>query len=255
MNKIIAIVFLLVSPFYLWAAEPIELTFSGELVLPSCDISFSDGEGENTYITSFGDVNESDIRYYDKSLVDSGGWTYPVLKISEIYHIKISGCTAESVSGDSNGKQFTLTMIPGAGTEWVNTIYGDNYLGGGLKPTTGATDFAVKIEVPATTSSTSGVIAAKIPESGIPAKWTTLTAAGQLGRGHGDYNETGFLASYLSVALSDLQEKTAGDGSSYWLLPMRNVLGMDYYKTDSGTPVGANIGNLNVTGILTVTYY
>lgn len=131
MNRFILLFFVLAAPFYLHAQAPIDLTFSGELVLPSCNIAFSNGDedGSNMYTTNFGDVNVSDIRYYAKDQVRPT-YTYLNEKISEIYHIKISGCTAASVSEGSNGKQFTLTLTPGAGTEWVNATGGDNFMGG-----------------------------------------------------------------------------------------------------------------------------
>lgn len=123
-----------------------------------------------------------------------------------------------------------------------------------MKPTTGATDFAVKIEVPE--ANTNGTIKARVPDSGIPAKWTTLTAAGQIGRGTGDdFQETNGLISSFSVSLADLMEKTASDGSTYWLLPMRSALGMDYYTPTSEPPVGSNVGEFNVSGIIAITYY
>lgn len=239
MNKSMAFVFMLIAPLYLGAAEPIDLTFSGELILPSCNIDFSDGS--NIHMAEFGEVNVSDTRYYKPGEADINNFDYSQELPSAVFYVRISGCTSASLNADSDGKQFTFTIDPGPGSEWVNGDVND-YMSGSLTPTEGeAKDFGAKILVPYTGQTSS--------ES--PTKWSILTGAGVTNaRADGNRTDVVSVTRSFAVAFSDLKEKSNEDGSSYWLMPMRVNLGM------LKPPVtGMNMGQFSVSGILTTTYY
>jgi type 1 fimbria pilin len=207
----------------------IDLTFSGTIVNPTCTINFDDNTANKAI--NFNTVNVSDLRYYGSGEIDT--YTYSQEQSSAIFNVKITGCTPSQVSSNSSGKQFTFTIAPGAGGEWVD----EGYMGGAIAPTSGATDFAAKIMVPSS-----------YPTTATPDRWKTLTGTGITGRNDSRSDDDGVISS-LGVAFSDLV--TTGSGSTQaWLLPMKVKLGMK--EVDSS---GQNAGAFAVSAVISVTYF
>ncbi|HKN03063.1 MAG TPA: hypothetical protein VJY31_03875 [Buttiauxella sp.] len=211
--------------------KTIDLNFTGTVIQPSCTITF-DNDAANKSI-DFGSVDISDIRFLAKNEVRNE-YSYSKTIGSPIFRIKIKDCVPNTLSTNSSGKQFTISIAAGAGSEWVS---GD-YMGGGLSPTSGATDYAAKILVPAT-----------FPAEAAPTTWKTLTATGVAGR---TYPETGNMGviSDMPVAFSDLISSGSGSSQS-WLLPMKVALGMENTLVGAGT----NAGTFSVSAIMTVSYF
>ncbi|RBQ34284.1 hypothetical protein C2125_11050 [Rahnella aquatilis] len=211
--------------------KTIDLNFTGTVIQPSCTITF-DNDAANKSI-DFGSVDVSDIRFLAQNQVGNQ-YSYSKTIDSDLFGIKIKGCLPNTISTNSSGKQFTLSIAAGAGSEWVS---GD-YMGGGLSPTSGASDYAAKILVPAT-----------FPAVAAPTSWKTLTASGVTGR---DYPDTGNMGviSDMPVAFSDLISSGTGSSQS-WLLPMKVALGMENTQVGAGTHAGA----FSVSAIMTVSYF
>jgi type 1 fimbria pilin len=211
--------------------KTIDLTFAGTVVQPSCKIVFDNDSASKTI--DFGTVNVSELRYYAANTVDAN--IYSKTKQSDIFQMRISGCTPESVTKDSNGKQFTLTIAAGANSEWY---YGSSsYMSGSLSPRSGASDFAARILVPNT-----------LPAVAAPDSWKVLTISDATqGLFDAQSNVKGFTSS-LAVSLDDLVLSGSGDNRT-WAMPMRVELGME------NVSLGQNVGAFSVSGVITVTYY
>ena len=209
----------------------IDLNFTGTVIQPSCTITF-DNDAANKSI-DFGSVDVSDIRFLAANQVGNQ-YSYSKTIDSPVFGIKIKDCVPNTLSTNSSGKQFTISIAAGAGSEWV---IGD-YMGGGLSPTSGASDYAAKIMVPAT-----------FPTDAAPTTWKTLTATGVTGRTYPDTGNMGVISD-MPVAFTDLVVSGSGSSQS-WLLPMKVALGMESTVVGAGT----NAGAFSVSAILTVSYF
>lgn len=210
----------------------IDLTFAGTVVQPSCKIVFDNNSANKTI--DMGTLDVSDLRYYDAKEVDSS--TYAKKRQSDNFQLQISGCTPESVTKDSNGKQFTLTIAPAANSEWT-TPSSTSYMSGGLAPLSGATDFAARILVPGTW-----------PTTAEPDGWRVFTVSRNTqGRNDPQSNVIGFTTT-LAVSLDDLVSSGSGD-SQVWAMPMRVELGM------KDVNLGENVGAFSVSAVISVAYY
>lgn len=216
--------------------KTIDLNFTGTVIQPSCMITFQNGGV--TQNVNFGTVNVSDIRYFKNNEVDNM-YTYSKTIDSPLFGIKIRGCLPGNISTDSSGKQFTLSIAAGAGSQWVSSSADNqNYMGGGLSPTSGATDYAAKVLVPAT-----------FPAQASPTSWKTLTASGINGRSYPDEGNMGVISD-MPIAFSDLITSGTGNDQS-WELPMKVALGM----AGAGAGSGENAGAFSVSAIMTVSYF
>lgn len=210
----------------------IDLTFTGTVVQPSCKIVFDNDAASKTI--EFGTLNVSDLRYFTNNEVDT--YTYSKTKQSDIFQLQISGCTPESVTKDSNGKQFTVTIASGANAQWMAPDDG-SFMSGGLVPLTGATDFAARILVPNSW-----------PTTAAPDSWSVLTISDAAqGRFYSQSNVKSFTTS-LAVSLDDLVVSGSGD-NRVWSMPMRVELGMN------GQGQGDDVGAFSVSSVITVAYY
>lgn len=225
----------------------IDLTFSGTIVKPSCNIQFESG-GNNKTI-DFGPVNVSDIRYFKAGKLGGSGaaaYTYSKYISSDVFRIAISGCSPEQIS-TVDGGQFSLTIAPVVG-KWVNILVGSAvlYMNGSIQPPDGsaASGFGAKFLVP---NAKSGMITDN------PDSWAIFTDESVSIRAQstnvpsGDI-ETGKVSN-LKVNFSQLS--TAGSGDTMkWLIPMKVKLGM--VDADQVTETS---GEFHVSASITATYY
>lgn len=229
-----------------WADEgdgqrKIELTFDGDVVLPSCVIEFE--TGGDSWDANFGDVNVSDLRYFGQGVASGGiGDDRYSKQISLDSKIKISGCSAGSISKDGSGKQLAFSIAKNGATEWVTQVNSDGgYMAGGIAPTTGATQFAAKIMVP---DIRGGAMANP------PTSWVTLTNSSVTSGGvDSRTGQNGVTGGSYKVAFSDLIAMQSGS-DTYWLLPVKMNLGMRNEKLD-----GKTTGNFAVSATVTAEYY
>lgn len=214
----------------------IKMNFEGDVVLPSCVIEF-EGKG-NAWSEDFNEVNVSDIRYYTNGTITPEDDKFFSKQISRDAVIKISGCAANQLNTDVNGKQIVFTIVKNGNANWLND---GGYMAGALVPTTGATDYAVKFMVP---DASAGAI------SDSPTLWKTLTDPSVTsGSVDSRIGQTGVTSAY-EVALSDLIAVNGSGSDAYWKLPVRMNLGMA-----SKMMAGKNMGELNVSATITASYY
>ncbi|KNC88532.1 fimbrial protein [Trabulsiella odontotermitis] len=227
----------LLAPFATFAGDgqsTIDLTFTGTVVQPSCKIVFDNGTAAKT--VDFGTVNVSDLRYYASgSDVFSDGYNKSL--VSSTFQMQFSECSAENLVADSNGKLFKITIGAGANSAWNMSSDGNNYVYGGLSPTSGATDFMARVLIPRYYP-----VSGTDPNNG----WTVLTVSGaDKGRNYTNSIVDSAPVTSLSVNFDDL----APLGQGTWALPMKVELGM------KDTGLGQNVGAFSISAVMTVTYY
>lgn len=227
----------------------VTLNFGGRVSKPSCQIKFDTGAVKEI---NFGKVNVSDLRYFINNGLGSdysAQWTYSKYISSPIFNIEISQCSADELSADANGYQFTLGIEPASNAQWYITSDGNNagYMDGGLTPLTGATSFAAKFLVPYVANKDTDV-----PEN--PTKWSVFTGEGITVRDQHDFipatdQEAGPAQSAFKVSFAHLPQRVEGGGTT-WLIPMKIKLGMTHIDANSGTS-----GAFSVSALITVAYY
>lgn len=212
----------------------IDLNFTGRILQPSCVIAYNGTKSGNAAEITLGSVNVEEIRYFNANQIGNTGAMVKTIS-QEGFGIQISGCSASTIATDANGKQFSLTIQKNTG-DWVNDS--GSQMGGGLTPTTGATDFAARVLVPASFPVGTGSVTS----------WKTFTASGNAGAADSTNGVAG-VTTQVDVALSDLQASGTGD-SETWTLPLKVDLGMKSANLD-----GKNYGAFNVSATITVAYF
>lgn len=228
----------------------IDMTFSGTIVKPSCQFAL-----DRDATVDFGKVDVSALRYYDgqKNINALGGSAavddYTVSKYisSPVFHIEISGCSADQIKADDQQNQFALTITPVVG-QWVTLSLPDyngntssSYMNGGISPPdgSGASGFAAKFLVPSDTSTDN------------PNSWLIFTGNGistrpQSGNVPAEDKESGSISEF-NVSLSKLATRGSGDMLK-WLIPMKVKLGMK-------SPDANTSGEFRISANITITYY